>query len=96
MQEKVENVLNAAIDRVNELLPTGEPLSKQSHTVLIGHGGSLDSMGFVNLVVAIEEELEDQLGVKADLSDKMMEGDGVLTVGRLREMLRQIVHDHIP
>ena len=62
MEEKVEKVLNCAIDRVNELLPTGESLSKEKDTVLLGQGGKLDSMGFVNLVVAIEEELEKQLG----------------------------------
>jgi acyl carrier protein len=96
MEEKVEKVLNCAIDRVNELLPTGEPLSKEKDTVLLGQGGNLDSMGFVNLVVAIEEELEKQLGVKAALSDEVMGGDRVLTIGGLDEMLRRIVRDHKP
>jgi acyl carrier protein len=96
MEEKVREVLNCAIDRVNELLPTGEPLSKENDTVLLGQDGNLDSMGFVNLVVAIEEELETQLGVKVSLSDEVMGGDGVLTVGGLHELLQRIVRDHKP
>jgi acyl carrier protein len=96
MEEKVQEVLNCAIDRVNELLPTGEPLSKEKDTVLLGQGGEMDSTGFVNLVVAIEEELEKQLGVRASLADEVMGGDGVLTVGGLHEMLRWIVRDHKP
>lgn len=96
MEEQVQDVLNYAIDRVNELLPTGEPLSKEKDTVLLGQGGKLDSMGFVNLVVAIEEELEKQLGVRAVLLDEVMGGDGVLTVGGLHEMLGRIVRDHKP
>jgi acyl carrier protein len=96
MEEKVQTVLNCAIDRVNELLPTGEPLSKEKDTVLLGQSGKLDSMGFVNLVVAIEEELEKQLGVRAALADEVMGGDRVLTVGGLHEMLQRIVRDHKP
>lgn len=96
MEEKVREVLNCAIDRVNELLPTGEPLSKENDTVLLGQDGKLDSMGFVNLVVAVEEELETQFGVKVSLSDEVMGGDGELTVGGLHEMLGRIVRDHKP
>jgi acyl carrier protein len=94
MDEKVQEVLNCAIDRLNELLPADEPLSKEKNTVLLGQGGKLDSTGFVNLVVAIEEELENQLGVTAALVDEVMAQDGVLTVGTLHEMLVRIVHNH--
>jgi acyl carrier protein len=96
MEEKVSKVLSCAIDRVNELLPTGESLPKEEDTVLLGQGGKLNSMDFVNLVVAIEEELEKQLGVRAALVDEVMVGNGVLTVGGLNEMLRRIVRDHKP
>jgi acyl carrier protein len=96
MEEKVSKVLSCAIDRVNELLPTGESLPKEEDTVLLGQGGKLNSMDFVNLVVAIEEELEKQLGVRAALVDEVIVGNGVLTVGGLNEMLRRIVRDHKP
>jgi acyl carrier protein len=96
MEDKVQEVLNCAIDRVNELLPTGEALSKENDTILLGQGGQLDSMSFVNLVAAVEEELEKQIGVRAVLTDEVMGENEVLTVGRLHEMLRRIVRDHTP
>jgi acyl carrier protein len=92
MENKVENVINCAIDRLNELLPTGESLSKEKTTTLLGQGGRLDSMGFVNLLVALEEELEKQLGITATLADEVtMDGQGLSTVGELHELLARVV-----
>ena len=92
MENKVENVINCAIDRLNELLPTGESLCKEKTTTLLGRGGRLDSMGFVNLIVALEEELEKQLGITATLADEVtMDGQGLSTVGELHEVLAQVV-----
>ena len=91
MVGQVETVLNCAIDCVNELLPEDEPLSKEKDTVLLGADGHLDSMGFVNLVAAVEEQLEKQLGVKSVLGDELMKIEGALTVGELHEILQKIV-----
>jgi len=92
MENKVENVINCAIDRLNELLPTGQSLPKERTTTLLGRGGRLDSMGFVNLVVALEEELEKQLGITATLADEvMLDGQGLSTVGELHEVLARVV-----
>ena len=90
----MQQLLHCAIDRVNELLPTGEPLSKENDTVLLGQGSKLDSMGFVNLIAAIGEELEKQFGVNTALVDAVMGGEGALTAGGLHEILRQIVCDN--
>ena len=59
---------------------------------MLGHDGQLDSMGFVNLVAALEEQLEQQLGIKSVLVDELMKVDGALTVGELQEILKKIVH----
>jgi len=97
MENKVENVINCAIDRLNELLPTGESLSKEKTTTLLGRGGRLDSMGFVNLLVALEEELEKQLGITATLADEVtMDGQGLGTVGELHELLIRVVRSRRP
>ena len=45
------------MDRVNEVLLDENALSKDAGTVLLGEGAQLDSMGFVNFVVALEEIL---------------------------------------
>src|SRR6266567_6376912 len=92
MENKVENVINCAIDRLNELLPAGQSLPKERTTALLGRDGRLDSMGFVNLVVALEEELEKQLGITATLADEvMLDGQGLSTIGELHELLARVV-----
>lgn len=90
MDSKIQNIVSCAIDRLNELLPTGQSLPKERTTTLLGRGGRLDSMGFVNLLVALEEELEKQLGITATLADEVMM-DGLSTVGELHELLARVV-----
>jgi hypothetical protein len=49
-------------------------------------------MGFVNLIVALEEELEKQLGITATLADEvMLDGQGLSTIGELHELLARVV-----
>ncbi|HJX89921.1 MAG TPA: hypothetical protein VJ372_05455 [Pyrinomonadaceae bacterium] len=92
MEDQIENIVSCAIDRVNELLPTGQPLQKERPTALLGRSGRLDSMGFVNLVVALEEELEKQLGMAVSLADElMMDGQGLGTVGELHELIARVI-----
>jgi len=92
MEDKIQGIVSCAIDRLNELLPTSQSLPKERTTILLGRGGWLDSMGFVNLLVALEEELEKQLGITASIADEvMMDGKGLSTVGELHELLAQVV-----
>ena len=92
MEDKIQGIVSCAIDRLNELLPTGQSLPRERTTILLGRGGWLDSMGFVNLLVALEEELEKQLGITATLADElMMDGQGLGTVGELHELLARVV-----
>jgi len=92
MEDKIQNIVNCAIDRLNEVLPTGQSVAKERSTALLGRDGCLDSMGFVNLIVALEEELEKQLGITATLADElMMDGQVLGTVGELHELLARVV-----
>ena len=92
MEDKIQGIVSCAIDRLNELLPTGQSLPKERTTMLLGRGGWLDSMGFVNLLVALEEELEKQFGITASIADEvMMDGKGLSTVGELHELLARVV-----
>jgi acyl carrier protein len=96
MEEKIQNVVSRAIDRLNELLPTGQSLPNARTTTLLGRGGRLDSMGFVNLLGALEEELEQQLGITATLANEVTDGDGFSTVEELHEILVRVVRRRPP
>jgi acyl carrier protein len=92
MQKKIENIVDRAIDRLNEVLPAGEPITRSLDTVLLGEGGRLDSMGFVNLVVALEDELEAQLGTKLDMAEELLAaGKEIRTVADLEELLLRMI-----
>jgi acyl carrier protein len=79
------------IEQVNELLPPEQALDARDDLVLVGPNAALDSMGFVNFVVALEEELESQLGKPLNISDLLLiqtdDGTLVSTVSDLVTVL---------
>jgi acyl carrier protein len=85
-----EEVVFRAIDRVNELLPDSSALAKSPDEPLAGLGGKLDSMGIVNFMVAVEDEVAQQCGVELTLADVRGNGasDPLETVGSLVNYLR--------
>src|SRR5437773_12578381 len=89
--ENVQRIVDQAIDRLNELLDPENALVKSSDTILLGPDGKLDSMGFVNLVVALEEGLKSGLGLDLSLMDELYAdeqwSERGLTVGSLVSLL---------
>ena len=89
-RDELRQIVDAALDEVNALLPSEEQLTKDYGTPLLGEGGKLDSMGAITLVVALSGGLEKRYGHSAELSENplIFELDGVLkTVGTLLEFL---------
>jgi acyl carrier protein len=91
MQDSAQRVIDVAIGRVNELLPADQPLSKDPQTPLLGPNGRLDSMGFVNLLVSLEEELDAQLGLTVVLADEISAEEGISTISDLHSALARII-----
>jgi len=56
-RSRVLALLYAAIDEVNSGLAAEKQLAKSPQEALFGAGGRLDSLGLVNLVVALEQHL---------------------------------------
>ena len=65
--EKAASIVNAAIEEVNRLRPKSKRIGDDEHTKLFGRSGSLDSLGLVNLIVAIEEIAEDNYNASLTL-----------------------------
>ena len=68
--EKVIQAIFDAIDEINEQRPEGQQLEKAADTVLFGEAGVLDSLGLVNLIIAVEQGIEDAFGVSLTLADE--------------------------
>ena len=69
-EEQVLQVVYRAIDEINPGLPAERRLKKSAGTALFGHAGALDSLGLVNLIVAVEQAVEDELGASVTLADE--------------------------
>jgi len=70
MEKQIENAIYSAIDQVNQHLPPAMALSKSPSQPLMGNGSKLDSIALVNLIVAVEQSLQDFLGVPLALADE--------------------------
>jgi len=75
-----------AIDEVNQQFPVEQRLEKGLKTSLLGGESKLDSLGFVTLIVAIEQKMEENVGVMISLTDEIVvshNDDPFETVGTL-------------
>ena len=75
---KIIQSIMDAIDEINERYPEEKRLSKSVDTVLTGESGKLDSLGLVSFVVAVEERIQNDLGVNISLADEIGNVDGAL------------------
>jgi FkbH-like protein len=65
IREQVVNCIFSAIDIMSDRYK----ISKNPHSLLFGKGGSIDSLGLVSFIVAVEEEIEKTLKKKLTLAD---------------------------
>lgn len=68
-------LIYAAVDEINGQLPPDGRLQKRPETVLLGDGAALDSLAFVNLLVAVEGEVERAGGPAIGLLDELGRAD---------------------
>lgn len=94
--EVILSSVYAAIDEANAMRMGHEQLPKSVDTPLIGSGSQLDSLGFVNFVVALEMNLEQQTGVVLDLADARalsQDNSPFRTVGALTEYIALLLEE---
>ena len=94
MNERVLQAMFKAMDEVNQVLPKEQRLEKSVDTVILGNQGTLDSLGLVNLIVAIEQKIEEEFGVTIIMTDEkiILEDDRpVKTIGTLAEDISLIL-----
>ena len=69
-RNKILKGIYVAIDEVNEQLPEDQNLEKSLETVLLGSSGKLESINLVNLLVAIEENIEETFDIPISITDE--------------------------
>ena len=96
LEGKIRQSVDRVLGELNQMLPAGQRLENSADTVLVGEGTALDSLGLVNLVVLLEQEIADAMGVQIALSEdpELISEDGPCrTLGSLTEHLSSRLKD---
>ena len=84
-------IVYSAIDTVTEELADDEKVTKSPNTLLFGKGAELDSMLFINLIVALEELIAERFEEEIVLAfeEEMYAENPRMTVEDLAEYIAQ-------
>ena len=87
-KEKILQTVFGAVDEVNEMLAEEERLEKLPDTLLVGDEGSLDSLGLINFIVAVEGRVRKDFGLTLNLIEALEAPEEPLkSIGRLAEFI---------
>jgi acyl carrier protein len=96
IQARITSAIFRAIHVINEQLPREKRLGSAFDTVLWGSDAGLDSLGLVNLIVAVEESIAEEFGTSISLLNHTFALEpeiSFLTVGSLRDYVVSLVEE---
>lgn len=64
------SIIYAAFDEINQDLEADEQIVKSEDTIIFGPDSKIDSMGLVNLITIIEEQIEEKSGKFVSIADE--------------------------
>ncbi len=94
--ENINETIFNALDEINQLLSDDNKIKKKEDTVLYGANSRLDSLGLVNLIVAVEQRVQDELGQSVDLTDEKalsQKNSPFLTVKTLSDYIASLLNN---
>ena len=98
MKEKIQQSIFNSIDSLNANLPNEEYIEKSNKTALFGSGSKLDSLDLINLVVAVEQNIEDEFDVTITLADERamsQETSPFRTIGTLMDYIEMLLGEKL-
>jgi len=96
IKEKILEAVYDAIREVNEQVDEEQQLELSNETIFVGDGSKLDSIGLVNLIVSVEQNIEDMFGLSLTLADEKalsQEQSPFRTVGSLVEYVELLINE---
>jgi len=92
-KERVTRIVYHVLDELNEQYAEENQLAKTLETPLLDDAGRLDSVGVVNLIALVEEEIGEEFGVRISVTDDLeSEGDNALkTAGSFIDYVCRVV-----
>ena len=98
IDKKIKQAIFNSIEEINQQLEKEDELENSVDTILFGEGGKLDSLGLINLVVAVEQNIEDEFDVTITLADERamsQENSPFMNVGSLVEYIGILLNEKL-
>ena len=95
-RKTIENLIINAVNEINEQLPQEQQLAKSTKTVLFGKDGRLDSLGLVNLLVIIEQNIDDEFDISITIADERamsQKHSPFRTIGTLADYIDMLLNE---
>jgi len=96
MKNEIKKILFKVVEEINENLDEDQQFELSTETVLLGKDGNIDSITLVNLIVAIEQSIEDELDVEIILIDERalsQKENSFSTIGTLIDYIAQVIRE---
>jgi len=76
----IGKLIEETIDEINASTPADRRIAKLAQTVIVGQGSTLDSLGVINFLTALEEKVVASTGRSVSLLNEktLTDGDGSL------------------
>ena len=96
MKNKSLNVIYRSIDEYNNQINDELKIRNSTNTILMGSKSNLDSLGLVNLLVIIEQNIEDEFDVSIAIADERamsQKHSPFRTIGTLAEYIYMLLKE---
>jgi len=93
-KNKIDHIITEAIAEINSNLPKDKQFLISKETPLFGENANIDSLGFVNLLVNIEYNIEDEFNLSITIADEhamSQKNSPFKTLGTLSEYVLGLV-----
>jgi acyl carrier protein len=94
--EKVKTLLLHLIEEINGFPETEYKIEPTLDEILVGEQSALDSLGFVQFIIFIEQKIEEEFGVQISIVDEKafaQKNNPFKTVGSLLEFIVSRLED---
>ena len=98
IESKILNVIYRVIDDINDQEDQTQAITKSLDTILMGSGSDLDSLGIVNFIVAVEQNIDDDFDVTITLADERalsQEVSPFRTVRSLSDYITVLINEEV-
>ncbi len=84
------NVIFQAIEDVNPSLPMDRQITQTEGAILVGRDGPLDSLGLINLLVAVEHYANSRFGKTPSLFDDRIFSNSAVTLKDVQSLAKRL------